>query len=203
MKVKLTQSELKRQRDALRQYERYLPTLQLKKQLVQLEIVHQESALREREASLSQKKEAAEGWSGLLVEAPGIRQWLIPGKVITGKKNVAGINLSVFEGVDFEPAEYDLFLAPLWLDKGLEALRDMVSLREEMRVIGEGISILRHELRITTQRVNLFEKVKIPETKEAIRLIKIAIGDQMTGAIGRSKIAKKKIEEGNSRGVEV
>jgi len=203
MKVKLTQSELKRQRDALRQYERYLPTLQLKKQLVQLEIAHQESAFREREASLSQKMEAAEGWSGLLVEAPGIGQWLIPARVITGKRNVAGINLPVFERVEFVPAEYDLFLAPLWLDKGLEALREMVSLREEIRVIGEGISILRHELRITTQRVNLFEKVKIPESKEAIRLIKIAVGDQMTGAIGRSKIAKKKIEEGNSRGVAV
>lgn len=203
MKVKLTQSELKRQRDALRQYERYLPTLQLKKQLVQLEIVHQENALREREASLSGMKEAAENWSGLLVEAPGIRQWLIPAKVITGKKNVAGIDLPVFERVDFEVAEYDLFLAPLWVDKGLEALRDMVSLREEIRVIGEGIAILRHELRITTQRVNLFEKVKIPGTKEAIRLIKIAIGDQMTSAIGRSKIAKKKIEEANGERVAV
>jgi V/A-type H+-transporting ATPase subunit D len=203
MKVKLTQSELKRQRDALRQYERYLPTLQLKKQLEQLEIVHQESALREREASLSGMKEAAENWSGLLVEAPGISQWLIPAKVITGKKNVAGIDLPVFERVDFEVAEYDLFLAPLWVDKGLEALRDMVSLREEMRVIGEGIAILRHELRITTQRVNLFEKVKIPGTREAIRLIKISIGDQMTSAIGRSKIAKKKIGEANGEGVAV
>ncbi|MDD1661740.1 MAG: hypothetical protein LUQ49_04685, partial [Methanomicrobiales archaeon] len=107
MKVKLTQSELKWQRDALRQYERYLPTLQLKKQLVQLEIVHQESALREREASFSRKKEEAEAWSGFLVEVPGIRQWLIPGKVITGRKNVAGIDLPVFERVDFTPAEYD------------------------------------------------------------------------------------------------
>jgi V/A-type H+-transporting ATPase subunit D len=50
-------------------------------------------------------------------------------------------------------------------------------------------------LRITTQRVNLFEKVKIPGAKEAIRLIKIYIGDQMTNAVGRSKIAKNKIEE--------
>jgi V/A-type H+-transporting ATPase subunit D len=54
---------------------------------------------------------------------------------------------------------------------------------------------LRRELRITTQRVNLFEKVKIPEAEEAIRLIKIYIGDQMSNAVGRSKIAKRKIEE--------
>jgi len=78
-------------------------------------------------------------------------------------------------------------------------LREIVSLLQEERVVGEGIAILSQELRITTQRVNLFEKVKIPEAKEAIRLIKIHLGDQMTNAVGRSKIAKKKIEESNAQ----
>jgi len=71
----------------------------------------------------------------------------------------------------------------------------LVSLREEIKVLGKGIDILRQELRITTQRVNLFEKIKIPEAGEAIRVIKIYLGDQMTNAVGRSKIAKRKIEE--------
>ncbi|MCK9593508.1 MAG: V-type ATP synthase subunit D [Methanoregula sp.] len=198
MKIKLTQGELKRQRDALRQYERYLPTLQLKKQQLQLEILHQQSAVRERKNSFSGIEKSAENWSGLLVEAPEIRQWLIPAKIITAKKNIAGVDIPVFEHVDFEPAEYDLFLTPLWVDSVLETLRNMVTLQEEIRVIEEGISVLKHELRITTQRVNLFEKIKIPGAKEAIRLIKIYIGDQMTNAVGRSKIAKKKIEETNS-----
>jgi len=203
MKVKLTQGELKRQRDALQQYERYLPTLQLKKQLVQLEIVHQQGTLREKEASLSGKKKATEPWAGLLGEFPGIRQWILPEKIITRKKNVAGVDWPVFECVDFAPAEYDLFLSPLWVDAGVDALREMVSLQAEIRVIEQGLAVLRHELRITTQRVNLFEKVKIPETKEAIRLIKIYIGDQMANAVGRSKIAKDKIEEANGQGVTV
>ena len=197
MKIKFTQGERKRQRDALRQYERYLPTLQLKKQQLQLEILHQQSALKERKKSLSEKEKSAENWSGLLVEAPEIRQWLILKKIITAKKNIAGVDVPVFERVDFEPVEYDLFVTPLWVDAGLEILREMVSFQEEIRVIEKGISILKHELRITTQRVNLFEKVKIPEAQEAIRLIKIYIGDQMTNAVGRSKIAKNKIEETN------
>jgi V/A-type H+/Na+-transporting ATPase subunit D len=193
MKIKFTQGELKRQRDALRQYERYLPTLQLKKQQLQLEIVHQQSAFKERKNSLSEKEKSAENWLGLLGEALEIKQWLIPEKIITTKKNIAGVDVPVFERVDFEPAEYDLFLTPLWVDAGLETLRDMVSLQEEIRVIEKGISLLKHELRITAQRVNLFEKIKIPEATEAIRLIKIYIGDQMTNAVGRSKIAKNKI----------
>jgi V/A-type H+-transporting ATPase subunit D len=203
MKIKLTQGELKRQRDALRQYERYLPTLQLKKQLLQLEILHQQSTLKERKNSLSEKKKSAENWTGLLVEVPDIRQWLIPQKIITAKKNVAGVDVPVFERVNFEPAEYDLFLTPLWVDAGVETLRDMVSLQEEIRVIEQGISVLKHELRITAQRVNLFEKVKIPEATEAIRRIKIYIGDQMTNAVGRSKIAKNKIEEASVEEVAV
>jgi V/A-type H+-transporting ATPase subunit D len=198
MKIKLTQSELKRQRDALRQYERYLPTLQLKKQQLQLEIVHQQSILRGKEKSLSERKKSAESWSGLLVEFPEIRQWLIPGKITTSKKNIAGVDVPVFEQAYFDPAEYDLFLIPLWVDTGLELLRDMISLQEEIRVTEKGISVLQHELRITTQRVNLFEKIKIPGAKEAIRVIKIYIGDQMTNAVGRSKIVKNRIEEANS-----
>ena len=203
MKIKLTQGELKKQRDALRQYERYLPTLQLKKQLLQLEMVHQHSDLGVRKDSLSVKGKAAENWSGLLVEAPEIRQWIIPKKIITATKNVAGVDVPVFERVDFEPVEYDLFLTPLWVDAGLEILKDLVSLREEIKVIEQGISILRHELRITTQRVNLFEKVKIPGAKEAIRAIKIYISDQMANAVGRSKIAKNKIEEADFEEVAV
>ncbi len=197
MKIKFTQGELKRQRDAQRQYERYLPTLQLKKQQLQLEILHQQSALRKRKNSLSEREKSAEEWSGLLIEVPDIRHWLITEKIITAKKNIAGVDVPVFERMEFEPAEYDLFLTPLWVDAGLESLRNMVSLQEEIAIIEKGILILRHELRITTQRVNLFEKVKIPEAKEAIRLIKIYIGDQMTNAVGRSKIAKNKIEETN------
>ncbi len=194
MKVKLSQGELKRQRDALRQYERYLPTLQLKKQQIQLEILHQQGIQKEARDALSHKKKAAMEWSGLLSEDLGIGRWLVPKQVLRGKKNVAGVDLPVFERAEFETAMYDLFLEPLWLDRGIEALREIVSLQEEIRVLEDGISVLNHDLRITTQRVNLFEKVKIPEAKDAIRLIKIHLGDQMTNAVGRSKIAKKKIE---------
>jgi V/A-type H+-transporting ATPase subunit D len=62
-------------------------------------------------------------------------------------------------------------------------------------VIKKQIEILERELRVTTQRVNLFEKVKIPECMDNIRKISIYLGDQMANAVGISKVAKKKIEE--------
>lgn len=195
-KIKLTKGELKRQRDALKQYERYLPTLQLKKQQLQLEILHQLNLLAQRKQSLEAKMKSAESWAGLLGEPQiELKRWLIPQKIDTGIKNIAGVDIPVFERVDLPAADYDLFAAPLWVDAAIEYLCAMVALQEEIKIIEKGIAILRHELRITTQRVNLFEKVKIPEAKEFIRLIKIYLGDQMTSAVGRSKIAKSKIEE--------
>lgn len=41
--------------------------------------------------------------------------------------------------------------------------------------------------------MNLFEKVKIPETQENIRRISIYLADQQVNAVVRSKIAKRKI----------
>ncbi len=194
-KIKLTKGELKKQRDALKQYKRYLPTLQLKKQQLQMEILHQSNIIEEKKRNEAVKISAAESWLGLLSEPhTDVRPWILPQETVCGTKNIAGVDLPVFESIVFVPAEYDLFLTPLWADHAIEALKVIISLREEIKVIEKGIAILKHELRIITQRVNLFEKVKIPETEDTIRLIKIYIGDQMANAVGCSKIAKKKIE---------
>lgn len=202
-KIKLTKGELKKQRDCLKQYLRYLPTLQLKKQQLQMEILHQTTLLDEKIRAEQAKRSACEVWSGLLKADPGIdiNSWLKPKEVIAGLKNIAGVDLPVFERVEFALPEYDLFVYPLWVDSAIELLRQLVSLRKEIEVIRKEIEILRQELRITAQRVNLFEKVKIPEAQEAIRLIKIYLGDQLSNAVGRSKIAKRKIEQAELEGV--
>lgn len=195
-KIRFTKGELKRQRDALRQYERYLPTLQLKKQQLQLEILHQLSILDEKKAAEADKIKSVMAWCGLLAEKNiKLNPWIAPKQILRSTKNIAGVDIVVFEKASFPEPDYDLFSTPLWVDNAVEFLKGLVSLQEEIRLIEKGISILRDELRITAQRVNLFEKVKIPEAMEAIRLIKIYIGDQMANAVGRGKIAKRKIEQ--------
>ncbi len=196
MKVKLTKGELKKQRDALKQYARYLPTLQLKKQQLQIEIIRQNSLLAEKLSALESKRKAFEPWAGVLVDQ-GIQIGSLVKllRVKSDTRNIAGVDIPVLSSVDFEVFEYDLFLSPLWVDTAVEACKTLVSLQQEIAVAQRGVQVLKQELRVTTQRVNLFEKVKIPEAEEAIRLIKIYIGDQMANAVGRSKIAKRKIEE--------
>jgi len=195
-KIKLTKGELKRQRDALKQYRRYLPTLQLKKQQLQLEILQQNKTLQDIKQTLIKKRQLVYSWAGLLAEPQvEIKLFVRPEKIITNLKNIAGVDIPVFKGIEFNEKDYDLFLMPLWLDAAIGILREVIVLNKEILTRQEGVNILRSELRITTQRVNLFEKVKIPLAEENIRLIKIYIGDQMANAVGRSKIAKRKIEE--------
>jgi len=194
-KIKLTKGELKRQKDLLRQYERYLPTLQLKKQQLQLEILRQSMAIEEKKRLEEARHTTVESWSGLLGDQNiRIDQLLGQPKVSVHTTNIAGVDLPVFTGIEFPDNEYDLFVTPLWVDRMLEELKYLIALREEIKTIDEAMMILRQELRITTQRVNLFEKVKIPESLDTIRLIKIYVGDQMANAVGRSKMAKRKIE---------
>ena len=194
-KIRFSKGELKKQRDSLKQYRRYLPTLQLKKQQIQMEILRQHVVLQDRQKKLGTAMNDAVKWTGLLSEKEVFdNRWVVPKHILKSFKNIAGVDLPVFEKCEFNTAEYDLFKAPLWVDAAIEELKAIAILREEMKVLEEGVVVLRQELRVTTQRVNLFEKVKIPEAEEAIRRIKIYIGDQMANAVGRSKAAKRKIE---------
>lgn len=194
-RLKFTKGELKRQRDALAQYNRYLPTLQLKKQQLQIEILRQRALLEAKQQQESKKTASILHWAGLLGEAGfDLAPLVRPQETVVTQKNIAGINIPVFVKAAFALVEYDLFVTPLWVDAALDELQVLMSVRQEVSTLEKGVSILRQELRVTTQRVNLFEKVKIPDAEEAIRLIKIYIGDQMANAVGRSKMAKKKIQ---------
>jgi len=194
-KIRLTKGELKRQRDALKQFQRYLPTLQLKKQQLQLEILQQNTILQGKIQTRIKKRQGIDLWVGLLVDPEvKLKPFLKAQKTTTHVKNIAGVDIPVFDALEFGASDYDLFSMPLWLDLAIEAFREVVILNQEILTTQQGLAILRQELRITTQRVNLFEKVKIPLAEENIRLIKIYIGDQMANAVGRCKIAKRKIE---------
>ena len=193
--IKLTKGELKRQRDSLQQFRHYLPTLQLKKQQLQIKIMEERKLLAERERVLENKVNSIGQWCGLLAD-PGvdIKEWIEPEEALTEEINIAGASVPVFKEVRFRQAEYDFYSTPLWIDKGIEYLREMISLKVETEIIKKKIEILANELRITSQRVNLFEKVKIPEGVDNIRRIRIYLGDQMANAVGIGKVAKKKIE---------
>lgn len=199
-KIKLTKNELKKQKDSLKMYKRYLPTLQLKKQQLQTEIRGIEARARaiadERDRLMSEFR----SWIAVFGEEREVQnergEWIISsGTVRTSVGNIAGVDIPVFVDADFVLDEYDLFAKPLWIDRALDRLRSMLKLDLEIKVLQEQVARLSQELRTTTQRVNLFEKVKIPETADNIKKIRIYLGDQQTAQVVRGKIAKKKVLE--------
>ncbi len=202
-KIKLTKNELKKQKDALKMYKRYLPTLQLKKQQLQTEIRGIEARARAVAAERDRQLAEFNAWVAVFGEEEAIRRpdggWIISaGTIRTATGNIAGVDIPLFRGADFIIDDYDLFAKPLWVDRALERLRGMLTLDLEIKVLEEQVARLEKELRTTTQRVNLFEKVKIPETASNIKKIGIYLGDQQTAQVVRGKMAKRKVEKAAS-----
>jgi V/A-type H+-transporting ATPase subunit D len=194
-KIKLTKNELKKQKDSLKMFQRYLPTLMLKKQQLQAEIRTTEIRIRE----LTEEKERIDQSFKTWIAVFGERGIFTPGlvkivNVRTARGNIAGVSIPLFQGAEFETGPYDLARTPLWLDAAVERMKQVFLLDLEVRTLEEQRRRLDHELRVTTQRVNLFEKIKIPETKANIKKIQVYLGDQQTSAVVRGKIAKRGME---------
>ena len=194
-KIKLTKNELKSQKENLKMFKRYLPTLQLKKQQLQMEI----RAIDIREAEVRKKRERLfedfNVWIGVFSEKNVFSPDFVKVKEIkTSHGNIAGVSIPVFAGAEFERKRYDLYTMPLWVDRASDRMEDMLKLDLEGDILKEQVRLLHAELRTTTQRVNLFEKVKIPETRENIRRISVYLGDQQVSAVVRGKIAKSNLE---------
>ncbi|HNR94166.1 MAG TPA: V-type ATP synthase subunit D [Kiritimatiellia bacterium] len=191
-KIKHTKNELKAQRDALRRFERYLPTLLLKKQQLQTEMRTLDQKLSAKTGEVEALRSDMASWVRLFSEPFDFQSCLTVTDIRISEGNIAGVNIPVLEGVDFSRQVPDLFESPLWVDDALAAVEQLTRLSVEQAVMERQYQLLKEELRTTTQRVNLFEKVKIPECREHIRVIRIFLGDQQTAAVARAKIAKGK-----------
>jgi V/A-type H+-transporting ATPase subunit D len=199
-KVKLTKNELRNQKDQLKRFQRYLPTLQLKKQQLQMVIRQIEAAEAKKRAERDDLQKRIDAWVDVFGEDLGLEELVTVSNVETSTGNIAGIDIPVFESIEYEDIDWDLFEMPLWVDAAVERVKELVAADAELEILEEQHRLIAEELRITTQRVNLFEKVKIPETKENIRRIRIYLGDQQTAEVVRGKIAKKKIEAKGEQG---
>jgi V/A-type H+-transporting ATPase subunit D len=191
--VKLTKNELKKQKDGLKRFQRYLPTLQLKKQQLQMVIRQVEQQYQNLLRDKEQLRKDLLEWIGVFNDGIDLTPYAEVERITSGTGNIAGIDIPVFEGLEFVDRRWDLPTTPPWVDGGIQALRSVLKLDAELTVLKEQLRLLGDELRVTTQRVNLFEKVKIPETKENIRMIRIYLGDQQTAAVVRGKIAKRNL----------
>ena len=193
-KIKLTKNELKVQKDLLKMYQRYLPTLTLKKQQLQAEIRTIEAKAKTVRAEKEALEKGFHSWIAVFCEKEAFPEGVITvSNIRKGMGNIAGVAIPTFDGADFSRGDYDLYETPLWVDIAANHMEKAMSLDLEAEVLDEQVRLLEAELRSTSQRVNLFEKVKIPETEENIKKISIYMADQQVNAVVRSKISKRKV----------
>jgi len=195
--VKYTKGALREQQIRLTQLQKYLPTLQLKKAMLQLEINQVTLELEKLEGELSIAKTHVHKYEKLLT-GTGARDLFDACHVHAVHKrfeNIAGVEIPIYEGIDFEKESYFLFDTPVWLESGILGVRHLIELREKMEILREKRRLLRKELRDVSIRVNLFEKIMIPRTESNIKGIKIFLGDQQLAAVSQAKASKRKILE--------
>ena len=197
MTIKLTKNELRNQQTRLTQFQRYLPTLQLKKAMLQFEVTlsHMEIARLREEMNLVRHQ--VDDFSPFLNEKVDV-DLIRYADVLHVKKNyenIAGVEIPIFGQVVFREAEYSLFDTPVWAERATEIVRDLVTAKEKISVAEEKKRSLEKELREVSIRVNLFEKILIPRSQENIKKIRIFLGDQQLASVAQAKVAKKKIAE--------
>lgn len=194
-RVSSNKHELGRQRDALARYQRYLPTLRLKQRQLQAELRRTEVEVREAGDEEAALRRDLSAWIELWSEPLDLDAHLALLEVRRGETSVAGVTLPTLEAVRWTRRPPSPADTPPWVDDAVTTFVDLVELRLRRAVLADRRRRLADELRLTLQRVNLFEKVKIPEAQEALRRIRIALGDQRTAAVVRAKIAKAKSVE--------
>lgn len=193
--IQLTKNELKKQRDSLKLLRRYLPTLQLKKQQLQTVLRRISEELEKKRSKMRDDLDEINRWITVMGEPVSFEDYIIVKKININYISIAGVQLPVYDSVIYENVPYDLFTTPLWVDSAIDKAKELKSQLIEIDTLKKQYKLINEELTITTQRVNLFEKVKIPQARDIIRRIQIAMADQQTAAVVRGKISKRKLSE--------
>jgi V/A-type H+-transporting ATPase subunit D len=172
---------------------RALPTLKSKEAALRLEIKKLRDKANEYEVQLQTRLEEVRNLSRLWVE---FEEGLVRIREATYRaKVIAGVRIPVLDSIDFELAEISQYHKPDWFLDGIRILEELARLRLLRDVSAKATQILEYARKKTTQKVNLYEKVQIPEHQEAIRKIKRFLEDEENIAKASQKILKKRNEQ--------
>ena len=196
MALALNKSSLKQQRDQLKMFRRFLPSLDLKRQQLLAALKAARNELAETAAQIDELYTRISEVHPLLgsstMQRVDLSSLVRVASVRIEEENVLGTRLPVAREVDYEVADYSTLVTPFWIDILVENLERLAELRVHQQIRQERVERLDYAARRITQRVNLFEKVLIPRAAENIRRIVIFLSDQERAAVVRSKIAKGK-----------
>lgn len=192
-RIALSKSAQQRERQNLQMYQRFLPSLDLKRRQLMGEQTRAQEALSQAQIQVASLMSDIAGNIPMLANQ-GIDLEALVGidSVQLGEENVVGVRLPVLEKVNTRVRDYSLMAKPHWVDAVADRLVQFLELKIQIQVHVERVRLLDHAIRRTTQRVNLFDKVLIPGARRHIKRIQIFLADTERAAVVRSKIAKRR-----------
>jgi V/A-type H+-transporting ATPase subunit D len=200
MALALNKTALKQQRDYLATYERFLPSLDLKRQQLIADYQREKNVLAATTREIDELLASRGGLFALLGASEQDLTGLVRVEaVVIGEENLLGVRLPVFAEVRFHITPYSMLAKPFWVDFLVELLQMMATLSMRRNVELARVQRLNEAVRRVTQRVNLFEKVLIPRAQQQIQRIRIYLADAERAAVVRSKIAKAKRQRDETR----
>jgi V/A-type H+-transporting ATPase subunit D len=192
-KLKLSKHELHEQQEQLKLYRRLLPSLDLKRRQLSIEV----QKAREEYTAAQSAVDALETQIGEELPMLADEEFRLGGLVQMNsfnviEQNVVGVKLPFLDSVDCAVADYSMLATPPWVDALVQRLKDATEQRMRAEIADQRRNILQTAVRRITQRVNLFEKILIPTAIQNIQKIRIFLGDAERAAVVTSKLAKKK-----------
>jgi V/A-type H+-transporting ATPase subunit D len=192
-RLALNKATLSRQVQQLKIFERFLPSLDLKRKQLLAERAKAAAALRLTEQELAPIENlVGEQFPMASREDVDLKGLVRVNSVTLETENVVGVKLPLLQALDIETREYGLLGRPHWVDRFAQLLRETIELQLRVQVERRRLELLEVGVRKITQRVNLFEKVLIPRTREDIRRIRIYLSDSERAGVVRAKISKSK-----------
>ena len=196
MTLALNKTTLKRKRDQAKLYRKFLPSLELKRQQLQAAWRTSKTELAELHADIQRVSGELQSLypliGGSTINIAEMAHWVRIENVQIGTENVVGTAVPKLIGLEMQVDEYSRLVMPFWVDSLVQALKQMVHLNVRVKIAEKRTTALGAALRRITQRVNLFDKVLIPQAEQDIRRIVIFLSDQERAAVVRSKIAKSR-----------
>lgn len=190
MKIQYNKTFMQRIRKMLDTRIKALPTLKNKESALRVEVKKAKDTVEDLDRKLEDKKKSYQEmmalWSEFNPELVSVKE------VKYTTKKIAGVQTPVLQDVDLDIKPFSIFNNPAWFMDGIETLREYIKLAIERDFFQKKMEILLYARKKTTQKVNLYEKVQIPEFQDALRKIKRFLEDQENLSKSSQKIIKKR-----------
>lgn len=189
LKFQYNKTALQNLRRQLSIREKALPTLKSKEAALRLEVrkITAEIDLLKEEYEMIVKEN--QNYNGFWTEFPKIVKIR---NIISEQKNIAGVRVAILNKIDFALEQISLFNMPSWIRLAISMFERLMTIQIKIEMTEARLNALAYARKKTTQKVNLYEKVQIPEYRMAIIKIKRYMEDEDNLSKSSQKIVKER-----------